>query len=62
VKRQARPHWEDGQGPEVVPPARPHVSASGPESKRPMLAAIPVARPFRRPNPNDIKLNDPTKL
>ena len=62
VKREARPHWEDGQRPEVVPPARPNISASRPESNRTMLAAIPVVRPFRRPNPDNIKLNDPTDV
>jgi hypothetical protein len=59
VKRQARPHWENGNMPEVLPPARP---ASRPEANRPILAEIPAARPFRQPNPEDIKLNDPTEL
>jgi hypothetical protein len=62
VKRQARPHWEDGSKPEVLPPAHPNVPAIRPESNRPMLAAVPVIRPFRRPNPNNIKLNDPTEV
>ena len=57
VKRQARPHWEAGQG--VVPPAHPHVAASRPE---PILAAVPAARPFRKPSPETINLNDPTKI
>jgi hypothetical protein len=48
--------------PEVVPPAHPNVPAIRPESNRPMLAAVPVIRPFRRPNPNNIKLNDPTEV
>lgn len=60
VKRQARPHWED----EPVLPhhSRPNGPASRPEPNRPMLAAIPAARPFRRPNPENINLNDPTEL
>lgn len=62
VQRQARPHWEDGNKPVVLPPARPDVAASRPASNRPMLASIPVVRPFRRPNPNNIKLNDPTDI
>jgi len=62
VKRQARPHWEDGSKPEVLSPAHPNVPAIRPESNRPMLAAVPVIRPFRRPNPNNIKLNDPTEV
>jgi hypothetical protein len=60
VKRQTRPHWEDG--PVVAPPTRSNVAASRPERSKPMLAATPVVQPFRRPNPSDIKLNDPTKV
>jgi len=59
VKRQARPHWENGNKPEVLPPARP---ANRPPASRPMLAVMPAIRPFRQPNPDDIKLNDPTEL
>lgn len=62
VKRQARPHWEDGSKPEGLPPAHPHVPASRPESNRPILAATPAVRPYRQPNPNEINLNDPTKV
>lgn len=60
VKRQARPNWED----ELVlsQPTRPNGSASRPQSNRPMLAAMPSARPFRRPNPDNININDITKL
>lgn len=57
VKRQARSHWEAGQV--VVPLAQPHVAASRPE---PILAAVPAARPFRKPDPININLNDPTKI
>ena len=57
VKRQARPHWEAGQV--ALPPAHPHVAASRPE---PILAAVPAARPFRKPSPENINLNDPTKI
>ena len=60
VKRQARPHWEAGQ--DLVPPTHPHVAASRPESHRPILAAVPAARPFRKPDPININLNDPTKM
>jgi hypothetical protein len=60
VKRKARPHWED----ETVlsQPNHPDVAASRPESNLLMQAAIPTVRPFRRPNPDNIKLNDPTEL
>ena len=57
LKRQARPHWEDG-GVMVQPaPVNPSASAS-----RPVLAATPTPRSFRQPSPENIKLNDPTKL
>ena len=59
VKRQARPHWEDSSV--VTQPARSNVLASRPE-REPTLAAIPIARPFRRPNPDSINLNDPTNV
>jgi len=59
VKRQARPHWEDS--PVLAQPTRPNVPASRP-GREPVLAATPIARAFRRPNPSDIKLNDPTKV
>jgi hypothetical protein len=62
VKRQARPHWEDGNMPQVLPPAHPDIPASRLELMRPIVAAIPTARPFRRPNRDNIKLNDPTEL
>jgi hypothetical protein len=57
VKRKARPHWEDDP---VL--SRPDGSASRPESNKPMRATLPFVRPFRRPNPDDMNLNDPTKL
>jgi hypothetical protein len=59
VKRQARPHWEDET---ALSHTRPNGSASRPESKKQMLAAMPIVRPFRRPNFDDMNLNDPTKL
>jgi hypothetical protein len=59
-KRQARPHWEDGQPPLVGAPARPNGPASRPEPSKPMVAAVPSERPFRKPNPDSLNLNDPT--
>src|SRR5215469_13985814 len=60
VKRQARPHWEDKSV--LSQPAHPKVIAIKPASNRPTVAAIPAARPFRQPNPENINLNDLTKI
>lgn len=59
LQRQNRPHWEretasafsaNAPGPLTGPP------------RRIVTASTPAGRPFRRPNSNDIKLNDPTKV
>lgn len=60
LKRKARPHWEDEQS--LSHHTRPNDSASRPESAQPIRAAIPAVRPFRRPNPENITLNDPTNV
>jgi hypothetical protein len=59
VKRQSREHWE---GPIASQPTRPDRAASRLECQRPVLAATPIARPFRQPNPINLNLNDPTKI
>src|SRR6266478_10154409 len=52
VKRQSRPHWEDGNQPVVVPPAQPNEPANRAEpGRKPVLAAIPAPRTFRQPSP-----------
>jgi hypothetical protein len=57
LKRQAQPHWESAaalaQPATVKPPAPAH---------KPVLAATPVARPFRKPDSENINLNDPTNI
>lgn len=53
VKRQARPHWER----ETVSTALP-----AEPSRKPVLAALPPPRSFKAPNPESIKLNDPTNV
>jgi hypothetical protein len=57
LKRQTRHHWEDG---EVM--AQPATVKLPPTAHKPVLAATPADRLFRQPNPDEIKLNDPTKL
>lgn len=61
VKRQAQPHWEDGSV--VARPICPDLPGHVPDLRRKAVtAAVPESRPFRRPNPDNITLNDPTKL
>jgi hypothetical protein len=57
LKRLARPHWEDGAVTSLPATVKPRAPAH-----KPVLAATPSDRPFRQPNPDEIKLNDPTKL
>jgi hypothetical protein len=55
VKRQARLDWEN----EIASVAKPPTVE---KPFKPLLAATPSARPFRRPNPDNININDITKL
>ena len=57
LKRQAKPHWEDGAV--MSQPATVKLQAP---AYKPVLAATPMPRSFRQPSPENIKLNDPTKL
>lgn len=59
LRRCALPHWErDAPSPKTQGPARPGSTTQ----RKPLLAATPVARPFRQPNPDNINLNDPSTL
>jgi hypothetical protein len=58
LKRIAGPHWEDAA---ISGTTQQQPTASSPPQK-PILAATPPQREFRRPNAQDIKLNDPTKV
>ena len=57
LKRQAKPHWEDG----AVMSLPATVKTPAP-AHQPVLAAMPKPRSYRQPSPENIKLNDPTKL
>ena len=59
LKRRTRPHWEDGLI--GAQPTRPNGTASPPQASEPVLASTPAECAFRRPNPSNIILNDPTK-
>ena len=58
VKRQARPHWERESA--VMPPVA-KATVETPAHK-PTLAAMPSTRPFKQPNPENININDLTKI
>ena len=57
LKRQARFHWEN----EIAMP-QPTAAKSPTPARKPVLAATPVARSYRQPNPDNIKLTDPTNI
>jgi len=59
IQRQNRPHWERETA--NSSPAKSPDSMSEPP-RRIVTASTPAERAFRRPNPSDIKLNDPTKV
>lgn len=59
TQRQNRPHWERETA--NASPANSPDSVSEPP-RRIVTASTPAERAFRRPNPSDIKLNDPTKV
>ena len=69
LKRAAKPHWEDESNLANPQPARSNAAAAAAQSpaangqdRKPTLAATPQSQPFRKPNPDDMNLNDPTNL
>jgi len=59
TQRQNRPHWERETANALPTPAPDSVSEP---PRKIVTASTPAERAFRRPNPRDIKLNDPTKV
>jgi hypothetical protein len=59
ARRQNQPHWERELSGDL--PAGSTGSTNS-QSRRIVTASVPDERAFRRPNPNHIQLNDPTKL
>jgi hypothetical protein len=57
LKRQARPHWES-----EAAQAQPATLKSLAPVHKPVLAATPIARSFRKPDSENINLNDPTNI
>ena len=69
VKRAAKPHWEDESNLADLQPVHPYAAApaaqppaANGQGRKPILAATPQSQPFRKPNPDDMNLNDPTNL
>jgi hypothetical protein len=60
LHRRAQTHWEETSFVSKVT-TTPTGLASAP-ARKPILAATPTPREVRRPNPEDIKLNDPTNI
>lgn len=59
TQRQNRPHWERETA-NASPTNAPY--SGGAPLRKIVTASTPAERAFRRPNPSDIKLNDPTKV
>ncbi len=69
LKRAAKSHWEDESNLANPQPVHPNMAAPAAESpaangqgRKPILAATPQPHSFRKPNPDDMNLNDPTKV
>jgi hypothetical protein len=60
LHRRAQTHWEETSFVSKVT-TTPTGLASAP-ARKPILAATPPPREVRRPNPEDMKLNDPTNI
>ena len=60
LQRWAQTHWEETSSMSKVT-TTPNGIAPAP-ARKPILAATPPPREVRRPNPDDIKLNDPTNI
>ena len=57
LKRPSRPHWEHMRPEPSLDAVKPAIP-----NRQPIVAATPVARSFRQPNPDNIHLNDPTNI
>ncbi|MGH7952488.1 MAG: hypothetical protein ACREFE_11300, partial [Limisphaerales bacterium] len=73
LKRAAKPHWEGESNFVKLQTIHPSAMASAAQPpvatpnenghhRKPTLAATPQPLPFRKPNPDEIQLNDPTKI
>jgi hypothetical protein len=60
VQRRAQAHWEET--PSVSKAITTQTVIAPAPARKPILAATPQSREVRRPNPEDMKLNDPTNI
>jgi IS5 family transposase len=60
LHRRAQTHWEET--PSVLKVTTAPANAAPAPARKPILAATPPPREVRRPNLDDIKLNDPTNI
>jgi len=60
IQRRAQAHWEET--PSVSKAITTQTGIAPAPVRKPILAATPPPREVRRPNPDDIKLNDPTNI
>jgi hypothetical protein len=60
IQRRAQAHWEET--PSVSKATTTPTGIAPAPARKTILAATPPPREVRRPNPDDIKLNDPTNI
>ena len=60
IQRRTQAHWEET--PSVSKATTTPTGIAPAPARKTILAATPPPREVRRPNPDDIKLNDPTNI
>jgi len=60
LHRRAQAHWEEI--PSVSKAITTQTGIAPAPARKPILAATPSSREVRRPNPEDMQLNDPTNI
>jgi hypothetical protein len=60
VQRRAQTHWEETSSVSKAITIQTGIAPA--PTRKPILAATPPRREVRRPNPEDMKLNDPTNI
>ena len=60
LQRRAQTHWEEMSSASETTTTPTGIAPT--PARKPILAATPPPREVRRPNPEDMKLNDPTNI